>query len=504
MNVELETEVERYADVGAFAREVNLPLLATARVSALPAGADLTTLLAVEAPPGILAVVDRLAEARRSLTLRSLLLAGFPHDPELFGAGLALARAWSRRGVRVAVIDLAFDHPTVVRRPPEPAEGLVDMLEYGCSFRRVAWEVVAGSLWLVGTGSHPPDEGSLPEHPEWGRTSRSLASSVDVALYVAPLLHHRGFTGALSKRMDGALLVTSVERATRGELRDAFLELWGSDAPMIGCVGLLADPEDRESDPPVLSEGSGSDRSDDEAMEAAQDTRPEAFVEPPDQSAGSTAVPPDGGGLIPAEDRPDPILASYERGADPVEDSYQPELEEDERLRQELTEELLRGRGPARRFPLGVILGAAAVASSVGAVLLIIATYRDAGIPHDAMMRTLPTGLDPVWPAPPAPPASAGTGGMLGETLLPKTTAEAKPYTTQVASFRSERTVQSIVRDLNQKGVDAWYKPAPERPGWYRVYAGRFETRTEAMAYAEWIVGQRWVEQAIPVPTMER
>ena len=235
----VETYPERYANSQGFAREVNLPLLGTARLKPVPVGAGLAQLLEASSSSGALApVVDGLTETRRSLTLRSLLVAGFAHDPECFAVGLSIAREWSRRGLRVAVVDLDFWNPSISRPPSHPNEGLVDVLEYGCSFGRVAWEVVADKLWMIGPGSHPPDETRLPEHSDWPRAARVLASRVDVALYVAPLLDRRGFTGKLSKKMDAVILTASVERIDRTNLRDAFLELWGSDAPMIGCVGI--------------------------------------------------------------------------------------------------------------------------------------------------------------------------------------------------------------------------------------------------------------------------
>ncbi|HEU4941070.1 MAG TPA: hypothetical protein VFT97_05585, partial [Candidatus Eisenbacteria bacterium] len=124
----IEAEVERYSDPQSFAREVNLPLLGTARIEPVPVGPPMARLLAVQAPPELEAVLEGLTETRRSLTLRSLLLAGFPEDRECFAIGLALACAWSRRGLKIAVVDLDFWNPTVVRPRPNPNEGLVDVL----------------------------------------------------------------------------------------------------------------------------------------------------------------------------------------------------------------------------------------------------------------------------------------------------------------------------------------------------------------------------------------
>ena len=106
-------------------------------------------------------VIDLLTQTRKSLTLRSLFLTGFPHDPEFIAAGVALARQWSRQGLKIAVVDLDYRHPTVVRPRPEPNEGLVDALEYGCSFQRIAWELVrTRSGWSGRAAIRPTSSGS--------------------------------------------------------------------------------------------------------------------------------------------------------------------------------------------------------------------------------------------------------------------------------------------------------------------------------------------------------
>ncbi len=292
----IEADLERYSDPQAFAREVNLPLLGISRVDPVPSGAGVSAMLGILAPPALSAVVDGLVETRQTLTLRSLLLAGFPDDPECFATGLALAREWSRRGLKVAVVDLDFWNPIVVRPRPHPNEGFVDMLEYGCSFRRVSWEIVADGLWLVGPGSHPPDEARIADHPDWERASRGLAAHVAVTLFVAPLLDRRGFVGKLSKRMDGVLLAASVARVGRAELRDAFLELWGSDAPIIGCVGIEPSMQPvtatalgrRAGDAPS---GTASDSGANVAPAPGETPRPVAAIEPAPEVAWTRQSP---------------------------------------------------------------------------------------------------------------------------------------------------------------------------------------------------------------------
>jgi hypothetical protein len=193
--------------------------------------------------------------------------------------------------LRIAVVDLDFWDPSISRPPSHPNEGLVDVLEYGCSFGRVAWEVVADRLWMIGPGSHPPDEARITEHTDWPRAGRVLSSRVDVALYVAPLLDRRGFTGKLSKKMDAVILTASVERIDRTNLRDAFLELWGSDAPMIGCVGI--EPVEVKPTPVAVGAHSGPSASVARASAAAPAPPAPSRATPPPASPprGTTSAP---------------------------------------------------------------------------------------------------------------------------------------------------------------------------------------------------------------------
>ena len=80
----------------------------------------------------------------------------------------------------------------------------------------------------------------------------------------------------------------------------------------------------------------------------------------------------------------------------------------------------------------------------------------------------------------------------------------ALPFRVHVASFRSEDKVQGIVRDLKAKGLDAWYVAAPDMPGWYRVFVGRFRTSEEAGRYAAWLLDQRLVDRAQSFPSTAR
>ena len=494
------TDAERYSSPTAFAREVNLPLLGSASLPPLKAGASLSELLAASTTGSLEPIVENLAQTRQSLTLRSLLLAGFPHDPECFALGLALGRAWSRRGLKVAVVDMDCWNPTIVRGVGEPAEGFVDVLEYGCSFQRVAWEVVAGSLWVVGPGTHPLEEARLAEHPEWERAARVFAARADVTLYVAPLLHMQGLTGKLSKRMDGVLLTASIDRVNRAELRDAFLELWGSDAPIIGCVAIEPGHAPSPSSRPAESV---------------------SRREPVPVAARTFDSP--------RESAPTPAPAPIESKSFAVETHEESESALVAALEREVR---TSGLAPAKRRarPADWLWGGlgigAIVLASVAAWFLFVAPRDDRNATRMAA-ETRATGDESVLPAPEkqAPvTAGLGTGSaasglpsaeilspppstpMLGAAAPLSTAppADGKKYRVHVASFRSEDKVAPIVRDLRLKGLDAWFEPAVDGSGWYRVFVGRFTTEDEAAAYASWLLRNKWVDRAHAFPSTSR
>lgn len=509
----IQTDVERYADLHSFAREVNLPLLGTSSVEPVPQGANLSTLLRVLAPEDLKAVVDGLAETRQSLTLRSLLLAGFSDDPECFATGLAIAREWSRRGLRIAVVDLDFWNPTVVRPRPLPNEGLIDVLEYGCSFRRVAWEIVAEGLWLIGPGSHPPDTDRIVDHPDWDRAARGLAANVDVVFYIAPLLDRKGFVGRLSKRMDGVLLAASVDRIGRADLKDAFLELWGSDAPIIGCVGI--EPTVRRFGP--ADESAPSRAAEYEASVAAAAAPPSP---PPGiterryaRAAEIEDAPAESEPAFPARHGGAPSAARQQAYSEDAED-----LDLNAVLDREVR---LGGRSyhaAQKRSRAGLIAGVtvgALVAASIVVVLL-----RRPELPSS--QETLPAGTEQILPAPdagtqnpeatePAPTADTQTPGVAPGTpdtdasdIAPTAPTPDTPFRVHVASFKSEEKVKDLVRSLRLRGADAWYETAPSPTGYYRVFVGHFATEAEARAHARWLLDNGWVDRAQAYPATQR
>jgi len=530
--------VERYSDPQSFAREVNLPLIGAVEVTPVPAAAPAATLLAADNPDAMKPVVDLLSQTRKSLTLRSLFLTGFPHDPEFFAAGMALARQWSRQGLKIALVDLDYRNPTVVRPRPSPNEGYVDALEYGCSFQRIAWELVSESLWLVGPGSHPPDEQRFAQHPDWARVMRIFSARVDLTLYMAPFLDRKGFTGSLSKRMDGVLLAASVRRSSRTALRDAFLELWGSDAPMIGCIGIDTpfDPTPRGEVqlPAESSRPAGPSPAAPIAPRAPEWTFPS-----PDPPVARPAPPPA---------RKDAASASTPVPARGRASSRDAGESAPQSLVAQLSEEVRRGQVPGLTRPAsrGFLLAVVALAlAGAGALVTFQAMHKDAAR-ATAPAETLPAGTEPILPADlgttaagtpaidgsgGAAPQGGGSGDAGSETATPGAgddgrdgsqtadvvvprTADVVPrtagvvprlrYEVHVASFTGEDMARGLVKRLRNRGLDAWYAKATNQKNWYRVFVGHFATHEEAARQAASLLDKGQVEHAVAYPDHAR
>ena len=150
-----------------------------------------------------------------------------------------------------------------------------------------------------------------------------------------------------------------------------------------------------------------------------------------------------------------------------------------------------------------VAVAVVAIAGGAGTAAYLLGPLGRGGLPF---REAQPTGTDQVLPAGLGAPARGGPPAP-GDSLAPGAvarTGEELPYHVHVASFRSEDTVREIADDLTARGLDAWYEPAPDRPGWFRVFVGRFATYEEAAAEAESLLNQGLVERAQAFPDRSR
>jgi len=110
------------------------------------------------------------------------------HNPDQAGqVALGIARAQSAHR-RVTLGDLFADSPPIQRLVrDDDAHGLVEAISYGISLARVT-RPVAGStrLFVIPSGSEPPDYDELLSNPRWARVASDARASDSLLILVAP------------------------------------------------------------------------------------------------------------------------------------------------------------------------------------------------------------------------------------------------------------------------------------------------------------------------------
>ncbi len=110
------------------------------------------------------------------------------HNPDQTGqVALGIARAQSAHR-RVTLGDLFADSPPIQRLvQDDDAHGLVEAISYGISLARVT-RSVAGStrLFVIPSGSEPPDYDELLSNPRWARVASEARASDSLLILAAP------------------------------------------------------------------------------------------------------------------------------------------------------------------------------------------------------------------------------------------------------------------------------------------------------------------------------
>jgi hypothetical protein len=118
--------------------------------------------------------------------------------------GIARVQAGHRR---VAVGDLFGDSPPIRDLvQTDDAHGLVDNFSYGVSFSKISYRIPdAGQLFVIPTGSEPPDYDELLQHPRWHRLAASFRDEQSLFVIAVPATAPHVETLVLAA--DGAVLV---------------------------------------------------------------------------------------------------------------------------------------------------------------------------------------------------------------------------------------------------------------------------------------------------------
>jgi len=341
--------------------------------------------------------------------------------------------------------------------------------------------------------------------------------------------------------MDGVILSACVRRSTRAALRDAFLELWGSDAPMIGCLGIDApfDPTPHgEKELPGETTWAPEVRPAPAAMPSKPAPRPPTpprrATDRPAATPVVEAVPSDWG--FPESTAPRPSeerrkTARSESGA-PMKAKQEISDTAPQALVARLSDEVKRGHvprpAPSRR---SLILVALALLLAVAGAFATFQAMRRGSSRAAAPAETLPAGTEPTIPVdlgstPGTLPSVQGQGnatdlttnnGQPSEDAGAAPSEEAPPvsppakrtvaglnYEVHVASFNTEKMGKNLVKRLRDRGLDAWYAKATDQPSWYRVFIGHYATHEEAARQAKSLLDRGLVEHAIAYPNHAR
>lgn len=220
-----------------------LPLLG--RLPAPPKKlAEANQLVTMENPRGVHAEAFRILRTNLQFAaldrdLRSILVTS-----ALMGEGKSttaanLALAFARVGQKVVLVDLDLRRPRLhmffhlsqgtglsdaLLGRVEVEDALVDVPVVPSSFDQSGSHLgaPAGSLEVLGTGSLPPDPGELVTSPTLGKILRHLKERSDLVILDSPPILHVGDAIALSRMVDGVLVVCnfdSIRRGTADELR---------------------------------------------------------------------------------------------------------------------------------------------------------------------------------------------------------------------------------------------------------------------------------------------
>jgi hypothetical protein len=277
--------------------------------------------------------------------------------------------------------------------------------------------------------------------------------------------------------MDAVVLAATTERIARTDLRDAFLELWASDAPMIGCVGI--EPADapapsRRPEPVAVAAGAVA------AGAGAAEALGAPALEPPawerEASVGAyaaevarAATPAP---VAPAAPEPAAEIvaraarqsrAAEERGA---------ERELEAALERDVRRGIVEKKATAKRGNLGILIGAVlGIAVVAGGLSALLSKRPDT--PRGSIQATQPSGEEPIASEPssgqsktPGAPGSPAAPSMeQGNLDDPSAMAPSSPSAGEIGSVTAlgkEIESAQVPPPSQAPGVASSRQPAPQ------------------------------------------
>ena len=155
---------------------------------------------------------------------------------------LHIAQNIARRGKNILVIDTDLRKSVMVSRYgmqlEEPGEmtGLAHYLAGYAKLDDVVYETNLMNLYFMPIGNEVANPVPLLDSPEFGKMLNSLASSFDMVLIDAAPVGLVIDAAEVARYADGLIFITSYNKTTHRELREAKAQIEATGCPILGCI----------------------------------------------------------------------------------------------------------------------------------------------------------------------------------------------------------------------------------------------------------------------------
>ncbi|MFH1765732.1 MAG: hypothetical protein ABIF09_16200 [Gemmatimonadota bacterium] len=162
------------------------------------------------------------------------------------GAAVAIARSWSQDTLRIFLMDLGLDAPSL-HRPLGllNREGVSDAFLYGASVQRIAQPALDGAIFFASAGTATTDPEQILGHPRWNDLAGGF-SEADATLLLFLPTNVPGADKILSRATDVLFLA--------GERESAELYLGQAAIKVVAILGPKGSPPEGEEEAAEPSE----------------------------------------------------------------------------------------------------------------------------------------------------------------------------------------------------------------------------------------------------------
>lgn len=186
-------------------------------------------------------------------------------------AAVTLAKEWSGEGLKIFLMDLGLESPTLHTALDLPnGEGVSDAFLYGASVQHIAKPVLDGAFFFASAGSPPGDSAAVLGHPRWNDLAGGF-SEADATLILLLPTDIPGAGKILSRASEIVFLSAKSEEAET--------HLGPASIKMVAAMGPFGSPPVEETEAPeaVEEEPGGVEEASEEEAEPAEKSDADGF-----------------------------------------------------------------------------------------------------------------------------------------------------------------------------------------------------------------------------------